>query len=280
MKNINSAFIVDEMIEKLTEIKASQSERFIVEQLRVIRAYCDLLIKSYELHANHAEPAKKQAPAPATQQGVPAPSKPTAPAPAAAAPAAKTPAPVPGAAAPAQGEIVRVSTDLVIAEIDTLGGTLKRLELLKHKDSADPTRNFVLLGPDHKYEAQSGLIQEGGPNHLTPWVAIAIAMVLGIAFVLSRSFEQLADTFVTAIIPFYAMAVAAVYVLRKRAGYNPSFRTPGYPVVPALFILSVIYLLVNALVDGTSRWPTAIVLGVILLGIPVYYLTVGRRRSA
>lgn len=68
MKNINSAFIVDEMIEKLTEIKASQSERFIVEQLRVIRAYCDLLIKSYELHANHAEPAKKQAPAPATQQ--------------------------------------------------------------------------------------------------------------------------------------------------------------------------------------------------------------------
>ncbi len=64
MKNINSTFIVDEMIEKLTEIKKSQSEQFVVEQLRVIRAYCDLLIKSYELRANRAESLRKQAPTP------------------------------------------------------------------------------------------------------------------------------------------------------------------------------------------------------------------------
>jgi basic amino acid/polyamine antiporter, APA family len=131
--------------------------------------------------------------------------------------------------------------------------------------------------------ADDGLLFKGiaavHPKFKTPWVAIAIAMVLGIAFVLSRSFEQLADAFVTAIIPFYALAVAAVYVLRKRAGYDPSFRTPGYPVVPALFILSVIYLLVNALIDPGSRVATAAVLGVIFLGIPVYFLTVGRRRS-
>src|SRR5438552_8775507 len=38
----------------------------------------------------------------------------------------------------AGGETVRVSTDLLVAEIDTLGGTLKRLELLRHKDSSDP----------------------------------------------------------------------------------------------------------------------------------------------
>ena len=130
--------------------------------------------------------------------------------------------------------------------------------------------------------ADDGLLFRGiaavHPKFKTPWVAIAIAMVLGIAFVLSRSFEQLADTFVTAIIPFYALAVGAVYTLRRRAGYNPSFRTPGYPVVPALFIGSVIYLLVNALIDGTSRWPTAAVLGAIFVGVPVYYLTVGRRR--
>ena len=131
--------------------------------------------------------------------------------------------------------------------------------------------------------ADDGLLFKGiaavHPKFRTPWVAIAIAMVLGIAFVLSRSFEQLADAFVTAIIPFYALAVAAVYVLRKRAGYDPSFRTPGYPVVPALFILSVIYLLANALIDPGSRVATAAVLGVIFLGIPVYFGTVGRRRG-
>jgi YidC/Oxa1 family membrane protein insertase len=64
---------------------------------------------------------------------------------------------------------VRVQTDLVVAEIDTLGGTLKRLELLRHKDSTDPSKNLVLIGPAHQYEAQSGLTGDGGPNHRTLW---------------------------------------------------------------------------------------------------------------
>jgi basic amino acid/polyamine antiporter, APA family len=47
--------------------------------------------------------------------------------------------------------------------------------------------------------------------------------------------------------------------------------------VPALFILATLFLLGNAIIDPTSRWPTIAVLGIILVGIPVYYLTVGRR---
>jgi YidC/Oxa1 family membrane protein insertase len=78
---------------------------------------------------------------------------------------------VPGAAASTKGETVRVRTDLFIAEIDTLGGVLKRLELVKHKDSTDATKDFVLFGPEHHYEAQSGITREGGPNHLTVWKA-------------------------------------------------------------------------------------------------------------
>ncbi len=122
------------------------------------------------------ETRPKPAPSVATsQQGVP--TAPSAPAPAAKpAAGAAAPAPaatVPEAAAAAKGEIIRVRTDLFLAEIDTLGGTLKRLELLKHKDSADPGRNFALLGPEHQYEAQSGLTGEGGPNHRTVWSAPA-----------------------------------------------------------------------------------------------------------
>jgi YidC/Oxa1 family membrane protein insertase len=111
----------------------------------------------------------KPAPAPAAQQGVPSsPSAPAAP-PGGPATAAKPAPAVPGAAPGAKGETVRVTTDLMVAEIDTLGATLKRVEFLKHKDSADPTRNFVLFGPERRYEAQSGLTREGGPNHLTAW---------------------------------------------------------------------------------------------------------------
>jgi len=100
--------------------------------------------------------------APSAQQGVPAPAQP---------PAAKAPTAVPGADAPAKGEIVRVSTDLIVAEVDTLGATLKRIELLRHKDSNDLSKNLALLGPEHQYEAQSGVAGEGGPNHRTLWRA-------------------------------------------------------------------------------------------------------------
>ncbi|HEY5492359.1 MAG TPA: amino acid permease, partial [Gemmatimonadaceae bacterium] len=78
------------------------------------------------------------------------------------------------------------------------------------------------------------------PRYETPWVAIALTAGLGALFVLTRSFEQLADAFVTAFLPFYALAVAAIFRLRGRAEYRPSFRVPLYPVVPLLFVVSVI----------------------------------------
>lgn len=117
------------------------------------------------------------------------------------------------------------------------------------------------------------------PKFHTPHVAIGINVVLAVVFVLIRTFEQLADAFVTAIIPFYALGVAALFVLRRRSGYVPTFRTPGYPLVPLLFVLSTIYLLANALIDPSSRLATAITLGIVALGIPVFYLTVGRAQE-
>ncbi len=115
------------------------------------------------------------------------------------------------------------------------------------------------------------------PRYETPWVAIALTAGLGALFVLTRSFEQLADAFVTAFLPFYALAVAAIFRLRGRPEYRPSFRVPLYPVVPLLFVVSVIYLLANGFINPASRWMTISVFGVLLAGVPVYYLTVGRR---
>ena len=101
----------------------------------------------------------------ATQTGAPA-------APQAKAPPSGSAAGQIAATGPAEpGETIRITTDLVIAEIDTRGGTLKRLELLRHKDSNDPEKNFVLISPAHQYEAQSGLAGDGGPNHRSLWKA-------------------------------------------------------------------------------------------------------------
>ncbi|MCD6043171.1 MAG: rane protein insertase YidC [Burkholderiales bacterium] len=134
------------------------------------------LLMLWEAWEKEKRPKPAATPPAAQQQSVPAPSKPAAaPTPSATPgePAKPSSAAVPSSAARAKGETVRVRTDLLFAEIDTLGGTLKRLELLRHKDSADPTRNFVLFGPEHRYEAQSGITREGGPNHLTVWTASA-----------------------------------------------------------------------------------------------------------
>ena len=67
----------------------------------------------------------------------------------------------------ATGKKIVVHTDTLQVEINTLGGDIQRVELLKHKDAIDKSKNFVLLEKDqaHYYVAQTGLIGEGLPNH-------------------------------------------------------------------------------------------------------------------
>jgi len=121
-------------------------------------------------------------PAEAQHKGVPTPASPLAPSTGGSAVTGAAAAPaVPGVAAgpAAASEKVTVTTDVVIAEIDSFGATLTRLELRKHKDAEDPNRDFVLLGPAHAYSAQSGLVGDGMPNHRTLWHVVPGERTLG-----------------------------------------------------------------------------------------------------
>ena len=116
------------------------------------------------------------------------------------------------------------------------------------------------------------------PRYRTPHVAIMLSSLLGMALVLSRSFEAMTGLFVLAIWPFYALSVAAVYRLRRtRPDLARPYRVTGYPVVPAVFILAVIYFVINALIQQTLS--TSLTFAVILIGIPVYLVSF-RRTSA
>jgi YidC/Oxa1 family membrane protein insertase len=78
------------------------------------------------------------------------------------------------AAEPFKSERITITTDVMRVDIDTLGGTIKRLELLNFKDGIDPTKNEVLFGVDGKktYLAETGLVGAAGlPNHTTGFVA-------------------------------------------------------------------------------------------------------------
>ena len=117
------------------------------------------------------------------------------------------------------------------------------------------------------------------PRFHTPYVAIAFAGALGVLFVMTRTFEQLADTFVLSIWPFYALAIAAVYRLRRRRPDLPRpYRVPGYPVVPAIFIAAAAYLIVNAL--ATDPVWTGVTFGIILCGVPIYYVAVATKTNS
>jgi APA family basic amino acid/polyamine antiporter len=109
------------------------------------------------------------------------------------------------------------------------------------------------------------------PRFQSPSVAIWLATALGVFYVLQNDFAQLADKFILGIWPFYALAVAGVYVLRrKRPDLERPYRAVGYPVVPALFLLASLGMVANALV--TDPVNTGVTLGIIIAGAPIYYL--------
>lgn len=128
--------------------------------------------------------------------------------------------------------------------------------------------------------ADRGLFFRGvarvSPRFATPSVAIWLAAFLGVAYVLFNDFQQLADRFVLGIWPFYMLAILGVFVLRRRLpGAHRPYRTVGYPVVPAIFLLAASAMVVNALVtDPVNTGVTFVIIGI---GVPIYYATIGRR---
>jgi YidC/Oxa1 family membrane protein insertase len=94
---------------------------------------------------------------------------------------AATPA-QPQAAAPASvaatGKLVRLQNDVLQVDVDTVGGQVRRVELLKHRAESDrnDSGNFVLLSsePGRVFLAQSGLVgAEGVPNHNDPMTVVS-----------------------------------------------------------------------------------------------------------
>lgn len=159
--------------------------------------------------------------------------------------------------------VVFVGVTVVISTFGTLNGTL-----------LTSPRVFFAMADDGLLFKQVAAVH---PRTQSPYVAILLTGFVGVVFVLVGTFEQLADAFVTALIPFYALAVASVYRLRRRPGYAPPFRAPGGAIVPALFVVSTIMLMVNGLADAEARVPTLAIFGVIALGVPVFQYVEKRR---
>lgn len=131
----------------------------------------------------------------------------------------------------------------------------------------DP-RVFYAMAQDGLFFKSMGAVH---PRYKTPHIAIVVSAALAIVYLWVRTFEELAAQFILGLWLFYALAVAAVFVLRvRRPDAQRSYRTLGYPVVPFIFVVSALGLLVGAFIElpGISL----VNLGVTLMGIPAYII--------
>jgi APA family basic amino acid/polyamine antiporter len=114
-------------------------------------------------------------------------------------------------------------------------------------------------------------LAEVHPRFHTPSLALVIQAVVAIILLLvGGAFRELFSLAIFAEWLFYMIAASTIFVFRKRNPEIPRpYRTWGYPVVPALFIIAAAMLLYYTFTDNLRN--SAIGTAVILLGIPVFY---------
>jgi basic amino acid/polyamine antiporter, APA family len=111
-----------------------------------------------------------------------------------------------------------------------------------------------------------------------PVTALVVQAVWASVLALSGSFDQLTDLAIFAFWLFYGMVTAAVFVFRWREPDVPRpYRTWGYPVVPALFVLVTMVLIVVTFYNYLLR--SVVGLAIILAGLPIYWYFANRNNS-
>jgi APA family basic amino acid/polyamine antiporter len=102
-----------------------------------------------------------------------------------------------------------------------------------------------------------------------PVFAVLSLGAWGLVLAVSGTFDILTDIYVFVLWIFYAMTGAAVFVLRRRLpDAERPYRTWGYPVIPALFLVVALFLLVNTFIATPGRALSGFLL--VIAGLPVY----------
>ncbi len=88
-------------------------------------------------------------------------------------------------------------------------------------------------------------------------------------------YSDLLDYVVFSVLIFYALTIAGIFVLRKsRPNAERPYRAFGYPIVPALYIVSALAIMFVLLLYKTqTTWPGLVI---VLIGVPVYLFWSGR----
>lgn len=128
-------------------------------------------------------------------------------------------------------------------------------------------RVYYAMAKDGLFFKRVGNINKNG----VPGFAIAVQGIWSVLLCLSGTYGDLLDYVIFAVLIFFTLTILAIFVLRvKRPDIPRPYKAFGYPVIPALYILTTTAIMVILLMYKPNY--TFPGLGIVLLGIPVFYL--------
>ncbi len=184
----------------------------------------------------------------------------------------------------ALGPIKAAQTDSIAATSVTavIGPGAAKLVAVAILISIFSAANGVALTAPRVYYAMArdGLffhrLAEVHPRFHTPAFAVLAGSLWAAALAITGTFEQLFTYVVFSGWIFYALGAASIFIYRRRSPeVTSSYRVPGYPWTPLLFILAAAALVINTIATQPVR--AAVGLGIVLLGAPAYLIWRGRK---
>jgi basic amino acid/polyamine antiporter, APA family len=141
---------------------------------------------------------------------------------------------------------------------------------------------LILAGPRVYYAmARDGLFfkKAGEINKFgVPGFAIAVQGVWAVLLCLSGTYSNLLDYVIFSVLIFFTLTILAIFILRrKRPDIPRPYKAFGYPVIPAIYIMTTIAIMVILLIFKPKYTIAGLI--IILLGIPVFYFWRDRIRN-
>jgi len=128
-------------------------------------------------------------------------------------------------------------------------------------------RVYYAMAKDGLFFRKVGDINKKG----VPGFALAIQGVWSVLLCLSGTYGNLLDYVIFAVLIFFTLTILAIFVLRvKQPDIPRPYKAFGYPVIPAIYILTTVFIMIILLIYKPNY--TFPGLGIVLLGIPVFYL--------
>jgi APA family basic amino acid/polyamine antiporter len=116
------------------------------------------------------------------------------------------------------------------------------------------------------------------PTYRTPHVAIAAQAVWSSVLVLTGTYRALFTRVVYTEWIFFALMAASLFLLRRRADYQPAYRMPVFQLLAGVFVIASGWIVVQQIVTEPSESLTG--LAMVLAGLPVYWIWTSKRGSS